>query len=242
MRIDSADMDPADKRLVTRALDGDAGSVRTLVDALTPVIQVRVVRALRRSPVRSQRNRSARQEVEDLTQEVFVSLLADRGKALRAWEPERGLSLANFVGLLAQRQVASILRSGKRSPWTEDPADAAAIEAHAETEVAETRIESRELLARLLDKMREALSPRGLELFHRICVEQESVESIVTSTGMSAEAVYAWRSRLRRQVHAMAAELSAEGVGAPAGSDTGSGEPVSESPGSSRMPRRDVGP
>ena len=197
-----------DRTLLERALAGDVGALRTLVDELTPVIQVRVARALARSSVGTRGNRSVRQELEDLTQEVFVALLADDGRALRAWDPTRGLSLPNFVGLLAQRQVASILRSGKRSPWTEDPADLAELETGAGSEDSALRLESREMLSLLLQRVREELSPRGLELFHRICVEQESVESIVSTTGMSPDAVYAWRSRLRRLVVRIAGEMS----------------------------------
>lgn len=51
----------------------------------------------------------------------MVSLFTDQGRALRAWDPARGLSLENFVGFVAERQIASILRTAKRSPWTEDP-------------------------------------------------------------------------------------------------------------------------
>src|SRR5687768_1618744 len=79
-----------------------------------------VARGLARRMVKA-RGRDLRQEVEDLTQEVFVALFADDARALRLWDPARGASLANFVGLLAEREVASILRSGRRSPWTEDP-------------------------------------------------------------------------------------------------------------------------
>lgn len=197
-----------DRKLVEHALSGDVGALRKLVDELTPVIQVRVARALARSSAAARGNRSIRQELEDLTQEVFVSLLADDGRALRAWDPARGLSLPNFVGLLAQRQVASILRSGKRSPWTEDPADLAELEVGAEPADTALKLESREMLGLLLQRVREELSPRGLELFHRICVEQESVDSIVSTTGMSPDAVYAWRSRLRRLVVRIAGEMS----------------------------------
>lgn len=112
-------MDQAYQR-VRSALAGDADAVRWLVDTLTPVIQARVARALLRR-AHAAGARCSRQEVEDLTQEVFVSLFEADGKILLAWEPERGMSLANFVGLVAERQAASILRSGRRSPWTEDP-------------------------------------------------------------------------------------------------------------------------
>jgi hypothetical protein len=33
----------------------------------------------------------------------------------------RGLSLDNFVGLVAEREAATILRSGRRSAWAETP-------------------------------------------------------------------------------------------------------------------------
>ena len=65
--------------------------------------------------------RDVRQELEDIAQEVFAALFADGARLLKMWSPERGLSLANFVGLLAEREAISILRSGRRSPWTEDP-------------------------------------------------------------------------------------------------------------------------
>lgn len=200
-----------DKRaLVERALGGQPGAVRTLIDLLTPVIQARVARALVRSSVRRRSDRSARQELEDVTQEVFVSLFDAGGRALRAWDPERGLSLANFVGLLAERQVASILRSGKRSPWTEEPAELGELDAASEALPEEPRVESRELLGRLLERMQAELSPRGLELFSRLIVEQQSVEAVVAQTGMKPDAVYAWRSRLKRMAHRLAADLARE--------------------------------
>src|SRR5262245_51304251 len=105
---------------VNAALGGDKGAIRALVAALSPVIQARVARALLRRRAAS-KARDIRQEVEDLTQEVFVALFADGGRTLREWSPSRGLSLLNFAGLVAEREVASIMRSGRRSPWTEDP-------------------------------------------------------------------------------------------------------------------------
>lgn len=216
----------ADKQLVERALSRDSGAVRALVGELTPVIQARVARALLRSHVRRRTDRSVRQELEDLTQEGFLSLFDANGRALRAWDPGRGLSLSNFVGLLAQRQVASILRSGKRSPWTEDPAEMSELDAAGDAELDEPRFESREMLELLLARMRESLSPRGLELFQRLCVDNEPVESVVRTTGMSADAVYAWRSRLRRLAVQLADELSRESS--------------SEMSGSARMPTRDA--
>lgn len=197
--------------LLEQALSGRPESVRQLVDLLSPVVQARVARMLLRRRPPSGAPRDARQEIEDLCQEVFVALFAQDGRALRAWRPDGGLSLQNFVGLLAERQVSSILRSGRRSPWTEDPHEAEALEGLAEDSASpEPRLESRELLEALLDRLRESLSPRGLELFHRLVVRQEDVERVCAATGMTREAVYAWRSRLSKLVRKLASELENE--------------------------------
>jgi RNA polymerase sigma-70 factor (ECF subfamily) len=197
-----------------RALRGDRASLRVLVGELTPVIQARVARVLLRSATGRQAGRAVRQEVEDMTQEVFVSLLEDGGKALRSWAPERGASLKNFVGLLAERQAMSILRSGRRSPWPRELAEVPGDDAPSPVRL-EQAIESREMLERLLERLKLALSPRGLELFYRLYVQEQSVETVMQSCDLSADAVYAWRSRLRRLVREVASDLSggtAEGV------------------------------
>jgi len=173
-----------------------------------PVVQARVARTLVRR--RGGSGRDARQEVEDLAQDVFAALFADGGKVLRAWDATRGLTLASFCGLVAEREAASILRSGRRSPWTDTATELDDLEkALAEVPDVEVAVSSREQLARLLDRLREALSPRGLELFHRLVVEEEPVESVCASTGMTSDAVYAWKSRIGKVVRKLGAEMAA---------------------------------
>jgi RNA polymerase sigma-70 factor (ECF subfamily) len=200
--------------LVERALAQDREALRSLVDALAPVVQARVARALlRRSTAASGRN--IRQEVEDLTQEVFAALFADGGRALRAWDPRRGLSLENFVGYVAERQVASILRTARRSPWTEDPTLAEELDGPGDTPSVELRLASQQVLEALLDRMREELSPLGLSLFEQLFVQQREVAEVCTQTGMSRDAVYAWQSRLGRLVRRIGAEIMSNPQGTP---------------------------
>lgn len=198
--------------LVERALAQDRDALRSLVDVLTPVIQARVARALLRRAASSS-GRNIRQEVEDLTQEVFVSLFAEGGRALRAWEPQRGLSLLNFVGFLAERQVASILRTARRSPWTEDPTLTEAFDGPAQEANVELRVESQQMLGALLDRLKEELSPLGLSLFEQLFIHQRSVAEVCEQTGMSRDAVYAWQSRLGRLSRKLGAELMSDPQG-----------------------------
>jgi RNA polymerase sigma-70 factor, ECF subfamily len=60
----------------------------------------------------------------------------------------------------------------------------------------------------LLDRLREKLSPLGQRLFELLFVQEMSPEETMAATGLSADAVYAWRSRLRRLARKLLAELS----------------------------------
>ena len=126
-----------------------------------------------------------------------MALFTDDAKALKAWNPALGLSLANFVGLLAQRKVASILRSKRRMPWTEEPSDDALENVSRGSEPgADAQAGSRELLQRLFEHLQASLSPRGLELFYRLYVDEQSIEDVCAQTGLNASSVYQWKSRL----------------------------------------------
>ena len=192
--------------LVQRAIDRDPAAVHQLVKALSPVVQGRIAKALMRRRGPHGRRRDVAQEVEDLTQEVFLALFDHGGRALRAWDPKRS-PLGAFVALIADHQVFSIFRSGKRRPWTDDidilhaPDTAASSASDPEALTA-----SKQALDSLLDRLRADLSVRGFELFTRLFVEEQSVETVSAELGMTADAIYAWRSRLAKVVRTLAAE------------------------------------
>ncbi len=194
--------------VVHQALAGDEPALSRMVDALTPVIQARVARGLLLWRTGAAAGRDIRQEVEDLAQEIFLVIFADSGKVLRDWRPERGLTLANFVGLVAERRTASFLRSGKRSPWKEDPTVAEELDQETAGPSPEAVTASREVLRHLQRRLTEELSPLGRHLFDLLFLRELSVEEIVRETGLSPDAVYQWRSRLRRLAHRLRDELS----------------------------------
>ena len=194
--------------LVQRALAGDQTAMTRLVARLTPVVQARVARALMARRSRLGSGRDVRQEVEDLSQEVFLSLFARDAHILRSWQAERGLSLENFVGLVAERQVVSFLRSGKRNPWKEEPSPEEDLDVITPDRGPEEVTSSREQLGLLLERLRETLSPLGHQIFVLLFVQEMSVPETMAASGLTADAVYAWRSRLRRVAQQLLAELS----------------------------------
>lgn len=191
-----------DQALVQRALAREPAACRALVDRLTPPIQRQVNATLARW------RRGTRQDVRDLVQDVFRILLDADGKVLRAWDPAKGASLEGYVGMVAQRKVASILSSGRKSGHAEDAQDPIDFDdAAADAPDPEMGALSRDLLARVLDELRIRLSAQGFEMFRVLVVEERDVAWVQEHYGMSRDAVYAWRSRVSK-----AAKLAAKKV------------------------------
>ncbi|MEM6370818.1 MAG: sigma factor [Myxococcota bacterium] len=197
--------------MVDRALDGDPEACRCLVSELSPVIQTRVARALLRRRAQA-RGRNLRQELEDLVQEVFAALFASGGKALKAWDPERGLSFTSFVGFLAEREVAMAMRSGRRNPWTEEPMSPGVLGAvRGAADSHEARVAARQLMSRVADRLRERLTPLGRHYLQVLVFEQRSVSDVAASTGATPASLYAWKSRLGKLIREVRSELLPDG-------------------------------
>ncbi|MCA9548265.1 MAG: sigma-70 family RNA polymerase sigma factor, partial [Myxococcales bacterium] len=96
----------ADRALIDDALAGRKKAMRTLVQRLLPVIRGRVTWRLRgydKLPFTA----------EDLTQQVWITLLKDGGGQLRGYDPERGAALETYVGLIARREVGNALEKAR---------------------------------------------------------------------------------------------------------------------------------
>ena len=193
--------------VLQRALAGDAQAQRELVAVLLPVIRARALVGLRRRAHSGRRGRDAQQECGDVTQEVLAFFVADRCRVLRAWDPARGLSLKNYVGMIAARQVSSILRTGRRSPWTEEPTAESDLAEMAGAIGPEPHVIAREMLSLLVGRLYEELSPRSMMLFRALVVEERPIDEVCRDFAMTDAAVYAWRSRLVRRVKQLVFEL-----------------------------------
>lgn len=195
--------------LLQRALAGDRRAVRELIAELSPVIQARAGRMLARRPLT--RSRDIRQEVLDLTQHVFVDLFRDDARLLRSWDPERGLSLPNFVGMIAEQRVLAVLRNRNKNPFRDEPTAPEDLDVGADSARGPERITaSKEALATVLDALRGRLSDQGLAMFHWLFVEGRSVEEVCALADTSADAVYAWRSRIGKLARQLAHEVLSE--------------------------------
>ncbi len=195
------------------ALGGDEMALGDLIDRLTPIIQVRAARAILRRQRFADRSR-LRQEIEDLVQDVLVSLFANNARVLRNWNQDKGLSLLNYVGLVTERLVSSILQSGKKT-WPAELVATESLDRPTTERDPEQQTAARQTLRWVLKQLKEDLSPQGFEMFRLLFMEELSVSEIRQQTGLSDDAIYAWRSRLRRTTRRLMHRSDVEPVMAP---------------------------
>lgn len=191
---------------LARALDGDRVAQRVLFDALLPHVHKRITAIL----VRAYGNRVTRPQVLDFTQDVCVALFENDCRALRRWRADERASLPTWVGRIAENRVASALRTARRNPWTEVPTEPAALErGQAAQASAHAAVASRDQLARVLDALRADLSALGYALFVALFVDELAVAAVSDRFEMTPNAVYVWRTRLRKAARLAMVQINA---------------------------------
>jgi len=195
----------SDELLLARALADDRAALSELASRLAPIIRQRVARVLRRRGGAGQ----PRCALDDLTQEVFVRLLASDRRVLRAWDPARGLSVASFVAMIAEREASSVLDSQRRTPRSDGlELHADLDDVHGADDPGEQRQIARDLAVKLCEGLHAWLSPRGRALFQMLYVRGEPLEAVARRFGMPRSAVYAWRSRVGKRARELLDELA----------------------------------
>lgn len=193
---------------VERVLAGEHAAVTEFVTTVTPILRRALAGYLVRQRGRAL-GRNVRQEVDDLVQQVYLALFEHDGRALRAWRPDGGRSLEVFVARFALFQAASILRTGKLSPWTESPMDEADLMGLAALQALDplAGLDERQLVARLRERLQAELSAADLHLFHALYVDDRDVDGLCQELGINEPALYQRKRRLRQRVLQILEEL-----------------------------------
>ena len=194
------------EQLLTDTLCGSAAAREGLMRCLLPVILARVGRAVLRHGPASVHN-NLRMEVEDLVQEICLSLFTDDCRILRSWSSSHGVPLAGFVGMVSRRRTISLLR---RRWQTETPVPEELLAQAAGAAALEDDLIRRDLLMRAFADVESAQKPLGRQMLRMLFIEGLPVSEIEAQTGRSAAAVYQWRHRLIGALQQVLQQLKAE--------------------------------
>jgi len=179
-----------DRALVEAALAAHEPSVEALLDRLLPVIRARVRRIARRG--------GRLEEADDLVQDFLLHLWGEDGRRLLAYDPSRGASLENYVGLLAERFCMD--RSRERAAKKRGghlvavPLDEALPDADRDLEQAAAARQLTDRLGRHLD---EQLSERGQLVLRYAFSDGRPAPEVAEILGVKVQVVYNWQHKIR---------------------------------------------
>ena len=197
----------ADVALIEQALSGRRSAGHRLMQRLIPVIRARCLTYLRQRAA----GRVGVADVDDLAQEIWLTVFKDDGRILRAYDPDRGASLEGYVGLIARRELWRMKRAAEqvrrggdqRTLPIDDARDAAA------GVDPEQHVSSKELMARLEDHLTETLPPRGQAIMRALYTDGLEVSVIASMLGVSRQVVYNWQHRIRKAATAFLSDAGA---------------------------------
>jgi DNA-directed RNA polymerase specialized sigma24 family protein len=179
-----------------RALEGDPAALEATLAELVPVVRATALRELARRS-REPLGR-ARQEADDMVQDVLLKLLGGNQSKLHGWAPERGASLAGYVRVLTRHHVADVLRRKRTNPFAERPTEPCQLDAElAHGPDPERLAAGRQELRAVIERARGCLSARGFEMFRRLWLDAEPIGAICAATGQTPASVYQWKRRIQ---------------------------------------------
>ncbi|MCA9706865.1 MAG: hypothetical protein KDK70_13515 [Myxococcales bacterium] len=202
--------------LIQRALGGDPQAARQLAQHIVLSADRQIRALLRRNPTGRNRGLS-----EELVHDVAVYLYAHDGKLLRGWDESRG-SFDYYVGLVARRLTCRRLTQFRGNPACLTPV--ADMQPLLPQGAADEEITHALALDRVLRHVEHEMEPSDWRRFHARFIEQLSIEEQAAREGVSANAIHAWASRLRRRLREQLPDVIAVLEGAddpPSGSDDG---------------------
>ncbi|MBX3355751.1 MAG: sigma-70 family RNA polymerase sigma factor [Phycisphaeraceae bacterium] len=197
-------MEPLDEVDLAACVAGDGAAWDLFVHAAAPLVVAVIRRACR----------GRADEVEDLAQEVFVRLLRDDARLLRAFDPARA-RLSSYLVVIARSVAIEKLRR-KRLPMAGGEVEGCADSIAAARDTVER--DATEEVSRLpLDALSEQ-QRRVLELMHR---EGCSVPEVARRLGVAEQTV---RSAHHKAVSRLRRLLGVDGESRNPASDPGPGD------------------
>lgn len=182
-------------RLLAAVLAGDGAAEARFVRYYGGVVELAVRQVLRGSGLPCEAG-----EVEDLVHEIWLSIFERDRRSLRRFEPDRGIRVSTWIGLLSRHKTVDRLR--RRGVWQRMLTlvdDAQLPEAPADEPLAPELIEQRErreLAQRAFSRLRQD-EQRFLEAWY---LEERDPAQLAAELGVTVGTVYTRRYKLQQKL------------------------------------------
>lgn len=189
--------------LLRSCIDGDPDARRRLVEQYSGIVSFGV------SVIFQQFGRPyRREEIEDLCQDVFLSLFENDARKLRQYKGRNGCSLASWLRVVANRATIDRLRREGRTISLDDPESAEGSRVR-ETQPdhrpgPEPRVEAAERAAKVREMVKQL--PTKDQLFVQLFYFQGlPIEEVARTIGITTNAAYVRKMRLHEKLRKIAA-------------------------------------
>lgn len=170
-----------------------------LVQRLSPTIQRSVVRILL-AHGRGRVLANLGSYVQEHRQLVFAKLFERDARVLRIWDPARGLSLLGWVGRFAAMRTRDALRSISADPWRDQAMPPDFFEAMLAEGSPEQLVATVRLWSTVRDRVQSKVTKQGKHMFELLFEQDRTTREITEATGLSPDAIFQWRRRLRQEI------------------------------------------
>jgi len=193
--------DPA-LELLQGCIRGDAGARRRLVEEYSGIVSYGV------SVIFQQFGRPSRkEEIEDMSQEVFLALFDQDARKLRQYQGRNGCSLASWIRVVANRLTIDRLRKEGRTISLDDPGNAEA------TKIRDTRPDAapgpepqveEAMRAARVREMIDDLQPKDRMFVRLFYFKGLPIEEVAQALDITTNAAYVRKMRLHEKLRRIA--------------------------------------
>lgn len=185
------------EQLVARVLAGDKDAIKKFLLDWLPLFRGCAASVLRTMYSLNVSNKPA---LDDVVNEVIISLMQSDFKALQNWDPQR-IRLESFLYVYCRVRIMDFLRKRKQKPPSE-----LLLETLVSFDAQETSIEHKHSINKLMDILTENLTQPELELFKLAYIEEKTVAQLCSILDIQATACHQRLSRLRARVAKLASD------------------------------------
>ncbi|MCB9542461.1 MAG: sigma-70 family RNA polymerase sigma factor [Myxococcales bacterium] len=176
-------------------MSGDERAMRRLVERLDPVIRATVRHVIRRHAGW----RIGPNDVESLTQEIWLRLVVDDGKRLRAYDPNRARTLEGYVAMIARTEATHIVR--REQTLSRGRGELQASIDDGCTVAAETDPEAEAIGSEVIERIRRRLGERlpeiGRVVFALLHEDGRSAAEAAAILDVKVQVIYNWQHKIR---------------------------------------------
>lgn len=189
-----------DESELIQVINGERDAIRSFVREYLPVLRG----AVRRRLVGPYLNFE-----EDLLQDLLLGLFSDKAHVLRMFDPAKGRSLKNFLYMYASQRSLDWLRRQRRQS-REEPSKLVPLD---ESTINDPSVERSSWVEPLLERFRKECSPEEINLLDMFYIQELPVGQIAQRLGISTDALYQRRHRLKMRLLILRQQLLKEEQG-----------------------------